>query len=145
MLRVDLLRGRFAVDALIRMHHEDYAELEGFAGHFVHFNLEVTLNEARKRYALLPILRPGRRDAEGREALPLIDVSRHRIGRCEEVRQRVPIRDVPQHCLAASLPSLRSAAALEEALIRRYAPMFPEFTRSEILSRGCAITTLILE
>ena len=59
--------------------------------------------------------------------------------------ERVPIREVPQHCLAASLPSLRSAAALEEALIRRYAPMFPELTRSEILSRGCAITTLILE
>ncbi|SED99855.1 hypothetical protein SAMN05519104_4948 [Rhizobiales bacterium GAS188] len=145
VVRVDALRARFQVDALIRLHERDYDELEELRGRFVHFNLEVTLNEVGKRYAILPILRPGRRDATGREVLPLVDVGRHHAGRCEAVLQRVPIDEVPPHCFAHSLPSLRTVEALEGALIRRYAAVFPQLTERELLSRGCAITSLVLD
>jgi hypothetical protein len=145
IMRVDALRARFEVDALIRLHADDYRELEGMRGRFVHFNLEATLNEAGKRYAILPILRPGNRDATGGEILPLVDILRHRAGRCEAVSQRVPIREVQPSCFAHSLLSLRSVEALEAALIRRYAAMFPQLTPRELLARGCAITTLALD
>jgi hypothetical protein len=145
VVRVDTLRARFRVDALIRLHADDYRELQGLNGRFVHFNLEATLNEAGKRYAILPILRPGNRDAAGSEILPLVDTGRHRAGTCEAVSQRVPVREVPPACFVHSLPSLRSVEALEAALIRRYAATFPQLTPRELLARGCAITTLLLD
>jgi hypothetical protein len=138
------LSERYGVDALIRLAAEDYALLEPMRERFVHFNLEVTLNEAGKRYAILPILRPGRRDADGAEILPIVDQHRHRIGICEEVRQRVPLREVEPACLALSLPNIRTLEELEAALVRRYAPMFPRLSTNELLTRGCAITSLVL-
>jgi hypothetical protein len=135
---------RFGVDALIRLSHADYALFEPMRVRFVHFNLEATLNEPGKRYAVLPILRQGRREADGAEILPVIDQRRCRIGLCAEVLQRVPLGEVTGAQFAHSLPSIRTREALEAALVRRYAPMFPALSAQELLARGCAITSLVL-
>src|SRR5580704_6642049 len=115
---------RFDVDALIRLGLADYELFAAMQGRYVHFNLEFTLNEVGKRYAVLPILRQGRRDADGTETLPLVDQHRHRIGLCDEVIQRLPIGEVGPAHFAHSLPNIRTPEALEAALLRRYAPMF---------------------
>jgi hypothetical protein len=141
---VAMLRERYRVDALIRLAAADYALFEPMRGRFVHFNLEVTLNEAGKRYAVLPILKPGRRDKSGVEILPVIDPQRYRIGICEEVLQRVPVGEVTPAHFAHSLPNIRTRDELETALLGRYAPMFPRLSAAEILARGCAVTTLAL-
>jgi hypothetical protein len=141
---VAMLRERYGVDALIRLAAAEYDLFEAMRGRFVHFNLEVTLNEAGKRYAVLPILRPGRRDEAGVEILPIIDQHRYRVGVCEEVLQRVPVREVTPAHFAHSLPNIRTPDALDAALLRRYAPMFPQLSAAEILARGCAITSLLL-
>ena len=94
---------------------------------------------------MLPILRQGRRDADGTETLPLVDQHRHRIGLCDEVIQRLPIGEVGPAHFAHSLPNICTPEALEAALLRRYAPMFPLLSPQELLARGCAITSLVLD
>jgi hypothetical protein len=135
---------RYGVDALIRLAAEDYGLLEAMRGNFVHFNLEFTLNEAGKRYAVLPILRPGRRDPNGAEILPVVDQHRFRVGLCKEVLQHVPLAGVAPAHFAHSLPNIRTPAELEAALLKRYAPMFPMLSARELVARGCAITSLVL-
>lgn len=141
---VAMLRERYGVDALIRLGVGEYDLFEPMRGRFVHFNLEFTLNEAGKRYAVLPIVKPGRRDESGVEILPVIDQHRYRIGVCNEVLQRVPVREVTPAHFAHSLPNISTPDELEAALLRRYAPMFPQLSAAEILARGCAITSLTL-
>jgi hypothetical protein len=139
------LRGRYGVAALIRMHEEDFLQVQDRRGAYVHFNLERTSNEADRRYALIPILRPGRRTGEGEEVLPLVDPERVRIGLCTRVLQAVPIDAVTEELFRASLPTVATPEQLGSALLRRYAPMFPELAPEEILARGCAVTCLALE
>jgi len=143
VLPVATLCQRYGVDALIRLSAEDY-DLLPVRGRFVHFNLEITLNEVGKHYALLPILRQGRRDSDGSEILPIIDQYRYRVATCEEVRQRVDLREITTEHFTQSLPNIRNVAELESALIRRYAPMFPELSAQKRLARGCAVTSLML-
>jgi hypothetical protein len=138
------LRSHFGVDALIRLQGQDFDQL-GQAGterFFVHFNLEETLNEVGKRYALLPILRPGYRTGDGAEVLPIIDISRHRTGVCDQVLQRVPLGTVSDEHFRYSLPTIRSADQLRAALIDRYVRMFPHLPADELVARGCAVTRL---
>ncbi|GJD47942.1 hypothetical protein OPKNFCMD_0655 [Methylobacterium crusticola] len=145
----DLAR-RLGVDALIRLHPEDFAALSGIRRTLVHFNLEETLNAAGRRYALLPILRPGHRDGDrdrggGAEVLPVLDPTRFRRGLCTAVIQRVPVRSVTADLLAHSLPTIRTREALAAALVRRYADLFPDLGAAEIVARGCAVTRLVLD
>ena len=50
---------RLSVDGLIRLHRHDYDLVEELEHEYVHFNLEATLNEAGKSYAIVPIARSG--------------------------------------------------------------------------------------
>lgn len=136
---------RFGVDALIRLGAEDYDLLAPMRGRFVHFNLETTLNEVGKRYAILPIVKAGRRDENDLEILPVVDPLRYRSGICEDVLQRVSLQEVEPKYFALSLPNIRNSHELEAALIKRYAPMFPRLSTQDIVARGCAITVLSLE
>ena len=139
------LAAALGVDALIRLHRPDFEGLAGVGRDLVHFNLERTINRAGARYALLPILRPGRRRPGGPEELPVLDPSRSRRGLCTEVRQGVPVAAVTPDLFACSLPAIRDADALAAALVRRYAGLFPDLTPAEIVARGCAITRLRLD
>ncbi|TGD96603.1 hypothetical protein [Methylobacterium nonmethylotrophicum] len=139
------LAAALRVDALIRLHEEDFSGLTEIGRDLVHFNLERTINRVGSRYALLPILRPGRRGPDGSEELPVLDPTRYRRGLCTQVRQRVPVAAVTPDLFAVSLPAIRDAGALAAALIRRYAGLFPDLAPSEIVARGCAITRLRLD
>ncbi|MFI4998022.1 MAG: hypothetical protein ACHQAQ_19835, partial [Hyphomicrobiales bacterium] len=117
---------------------------EGMRDRFVHFNLEFTLNEIGRRYAILPILRPGHRNEQNEEILPVVDLHRHRVGICDEVFQRVPVDDVGPELFRHSLPNIRTARELRSALVLRYARLFPRLAAEELLTCGCAITSLAL-
>jgi hypothetical protein len=130
----------FGVDALIRVHEQDYALIVQLAEKYVHFNLEFTLNEQGKRYAILPIVKPGFRKQDNEEVLPVLDPRRYRIGRCDAILQQVPIESVSAEHLRYSISTIRTIDELKKALRLRYAPMFPTLTSDELLSRGCAIT-----
>lgn len=132
------------VDALIRLHEEDFSGLTQVGRDLVHFNLERTINRAGLRYALLPILRPGRRRPGGTEELPVLDPTRSRTGLCVAVRQGVPVAAVTPAMFRASLPAIRDADALAAALVRRYAGLFPDLAPADLVARGCAITRLRL-
>jgi hypothetical protein len=134
----------FGVDALIRLSVPDYDLFEGMRDRFVHFNLEFTLNEIGGRYAILPILRRGHRNERNEEVLPVVDRHRHRVGICDEVFQRVPVDDVAPELFRHSLPNIRTAQELRSALLLRYARLFPQLAAEELLTRGCAITSLAL-
>lgn len=135
----------YGVDALIRLHRDDFNEFMKLRGFFTHFNLERTLNEIGKRYAVLPIIRAGYRDAENREVLPVVDAAQYRKGLCMEVIQSVPIKAVDARFFTNSLPSIQSPDHLRASLLRRYRPMFPEKSEDELLSRGCGISVLRLD
>lgn len=139
---IDELRRRFSVDALIRLHAEDFGLLPARCRVLVHFNLEMTTNEVGRRYALVPILEAGRRLADGREVLPIVDPTRHRLGTCVEVIQRVPLDRVTAEQFSHSLPNIQTSRQLREALLRRYVDMFPSLTDEEIIARGCAMTRI---
>jgi hypothetical protein len=145
IVAVDELRRRFGVHALIRLHADDFALLTGMHRAFVHFNLEATLNEAGRRYAILPIIKPGKRLSDGREVLPVVDPTQFRRGLCIEVIQRLPVTSITEEQLTHSLPTIRTVETLRAALIRRYADMFPGLSNDEILARGCAVTRLVLD
>jgi hypothetical protein len=130
----------FGVDALIRVHEQDYALIEQLPDKYVHFNLERTLNEEGERYAILPIVKPGFRTGNGDEVLPVLDPRRHRIGRCDAILQQVPIEQLRAEHFRYSIPTIRTVGELKKALLARYAPMFPALSSDELLSRGCAIS-----
>ena len=138
------LCARLGVDALIRLHEQDFGLLGRERAGFVHFNLEFTLNEVGRDYAIVPIVRAGRRSAAGCEILPVIDPSLARRGRCVEVIQHLPIDEVTPEQFADSLPNVRTARELGDALLRRYQQMFPDKSPQELLDRGCALTRLKL-
>lgn len=133
---------RLGVDGWIRLHFEDYAALADLNSEFVHLNLEATSNVTGHPYAVVPILRPGKRRADGTEQLPVVDIRRSRLAVCVEVIQRLPVEAVSAEQFAHSLPSIRSADGLQRALIARYSAMFPNCTPEAPISRGCALTRL---
>ena len=142
-VRVVDLCERLQVDGLIRLHRRDYDLVELLQEKYVHFNLEFTLNERGKRYAVLPIIRSGyRTESDEEEVLPILDPRRHRIGVCEAVMQRVPIEDVSSAHFAYSIETIMTIDELKKALIQRYAPLFPHLRPEQLLSRGCAITLI---
>ena len=138
------LCARLEVDALIRLHEHDFCLLGRERTSFVHFNLEFTLNEVGRCYAIVPIVRAGSRSATGSEVLPVIDPSFARRGVCTEVIQHLPIQAVTVEQFADSLPNVRTAGELGDALLRRYQQMFPEKSPQDLLDRGCALTRLRL-
>lgn len=145
VVAIDDFRDRLGVDALIRLHPEDFDALSSHGSQFVHFNLEVTTSEVGRRYGIVPILKLGQRLADGRELLPVIDPTQCRLGTCTEVIQRVPTGEVTTDQFAHSLASIRTPQQLRNALLRRYARMFPDLTDKKIVLRGCAVTRIILD
>jgi hypothetical protein len=142
-VRVIDLCERLQVDGLIRLHRQDYDLVELLREKYVHFNLEFTLNERGKRYAMLPIIRSGYRiESDEEEVLPVLDPRRHRVGVCEAVMQRVPIEQVSRAHFAHSIETIMTINELKKALIQRYAPLFPHLRPEQLLSRGCAITLI---
>lgn len=132
----------FGVDALIRVHERDYALIGRLAEKYVHFNLELTLNEQGKHYAVLPIVKSGFRNQNNEEILPVLDPQRYRIGRCDAILQQVPVESVSTEHFRYSISTIRTVDELKMALLLRYAPMFPTLTSDQLLSRGCAITQI---
>jgi hypothetical protein len=142
VVSVEDLCDHLRVDALLRIHRQEYDFVEQLKVRYVHFNLEFTLNEQGKRYALLPIVRSGHRTADGNEVLPTLDPMRRRIGVCEFVRQQVPVQDVTPEFFENSIKTIQSQADLRDALLERYSPMFPNLSAAQLLDRGCAITQI---
>lgn len=136
---------RLGVNALIRLQPDDFAQLDRTSRHWVHFNLEATLNQPGLRYAVLPILRQGHRRDDGQEVLPVIDPTQRRLGLCTAVFQRVPVDHVTTEQFAHSLPTIRTPDALRAALVHRYGRMFPRLSEAEIVARGCAVTHLLFD
>ncbi len=145
VVRVEELRDSFNVDGLIRLHAEDFALLVTISQLFVHFNLEITLNEVGRRYAILPIVKPGQSLSDGQEVLPIVDPGRFRLGTCIEVLQRVPLDQVTAEQFAHSLPTIRTPEQLRSTLVKRYAKIFPRLTNAEIITRGCTVTRFVLD
>lgn len=141
-LSIAELGARLGVDALIRLHQRDFDLLGRDRKSLVHFNLEYTTNEVGKRYAVVPIIRPGRREPDGSEVLPVLDLSVARRGVCTKVIQQLPLDQVTAAQFAASLSNIRNPEELGAALLRRYELMFPSYSAADLLSRGCALTGL---
>jgi hypothetical protein len=110
----------FGVDALIRVHEQDYALIDQLPEKYVHFNLEFTLNEQGKRYAILPIVKPGFRKQDNEEVLPVLDPTRYRIGRCDAIQQQVPVENVSTEHFQHSISTIRTVDELKKALLQRY-------------------------
>lgn len=136
------LRRLLGVDALIRLQESEFQALPPHDRTYAHFNLELTTNAVGKRYAIVPIVKPGRRLDDGTEVLPVIDVRPARIGICLEVQQRVPITEVGLRYFDQSLPHIKNPEQLRQVLLIRYRSMFPSLTDEEIASRGCAISLI---
>ncbi len=136
------LRDLLRVDALIRLQEREFRTLPRGYRYYTHFNLERTTNAVGKRYAIVPILKPGKRLEDGTELLPVIDVTPARVGVCLEVRQRVSIGNVGQRYFDYSLPHIKTPEQVKEVLLARYLSMFPGLADEEILSRGCAISII---
>ena len=106
--------------------------------------LERTTNAVGKRYAIVPIVKSGRRLDNGTELLPVIDVALARTGICLEVQQRVPIAEVARRYFDHSLPHIKTPDQLQDVLLARYRSMFPCLMDEAIISRGCAISLIDL-
>jgi len=145
IVRVSDLCSRLKVDGLIRLHRQDYCLIEELEQSYVHFNLEATLNESGKLYAIVPVIRSGHRTKNGEEVLPVLDPRRHRIGLCDAVVQGVEVEQVASEYFRHSIRTIRTVDELKKALIERYAPLFPHLQPEQLLSRGCAITRVAFQ
>lgn len=131
---------RLEVDGWVRLHAGDYSGMASLVTEFVHFNLGITDNAVGKRYAMVPILRPGKRLPDKTEQLPVIDMGRYRLAVCTQIIQGLSLKKITTEQLHHSLPSIRSAEDVRNALIARYAPMLPEATESDLLANGIALS-----
>lgn len=129
-------RRLLGVDALIRLQEPEFQSLPAHYRTYAHFNLEFTTNAVGKRYAIVPIVKPGSRLDDGTELLPVIDVAPARVGVCLEVHQHVPIAAVGQRHFDQSLPHIKAPEQLRHVLLARYRSMFPSLTDEEIASRA---------
>ncbi|AYD02045.1 hypothetical protein [Neorhizobium sp. NCHU2750] len=140
VISFDEFCSRLGVDGWVRLHGSDYSGLAALATELVHFNLGVTDNAVGRRYAMVEILRPGKRLADGGEQLPVVDISRYRLADCIEVIQHLPLDDITAEQLRHSLPSIRSKAEVRKALIARYRPMLPKASEDDLLAHGIALS-----
>lgn len=138
-------RRRLEVDGWVRLHPADFDALRPSQDLLVHFNLGTTSNEVGRRYAIVPIVRPGRRLPDGAEAIAYVDVRRVRRSICLAVRQAVSLADLAADDFEHSLPTIRSVQELSAALIGRYARMHPTLSEDALLAKGCAISTFRLD
>ncbi len=138
------LAASLGVDALIRLHEEDF--FGSGRGRPRPRPLQPGAHDQPRRPALRPAADPAsrRRRPGGVEELPVLDPARFRTGLCVAVRQGVPVAAVPPALFRASLPAIRDADALAAALVRRYAGLFPDLAPADLVARGCAITRLRL-
>jgi hypothetical protein len=139
------LRQLLAVDALIRLQEAEFQFLPSNQSTYTHFNLERTTNAVGKRYAIVPIVKSGRRLDNGTELLPVVDVAPARTGICLEVQQRVPIAEVARRYFDHSLPHIKTPDQLQDVLLARYRSMYPCLMDEAIISRGCAISLIDLD
>jgi len=56
--------------------------------------------------------------------------------------QRVPIEELSPAHFAHSIETIMTIDELKNALIQRYAPLFPRLRPEQLLSRGYAITLI---
>lgn len=137
-------QSRFEVDNVIRLQAVDFDLIPEGPQTLVHFNLGTVWNELSLRYALMPIVKPGRRFEDGSEILPMVDASRVRVGTCVEVIRSIHINQVTRDQFAHSLSNIRNGIELERALVRRYKGVFPNLSVDEIPAHGCTLTRLTL-
>ncbi|TCR82273.1 hypothetical protein [Rhizobium sp. BK376] len=135
---------RLDVDGWIRLSSSDYGQLSDWQEKLVHFNLGRTTNQAALRYAIVPIIERGWRNADGSEEPAYVSLTSYAVGICIDVEQRVALTEVTEDHFRHSLAGISGRRELEAALLMRYRPMFPDFSDGEILAQGCAITTLRL-
>jgi hypothetical protein len=135
---------RLGVDGWIRLSRHDYGQLSERQDRLVHFNLGRTTNQTGLRYAIVPIVERGWRNADGSETPAYVSLTSYAVGICIGVEQHVVLSDVTDEHFRHSLAGISGLPELEEALLARYRPMFPDLSGGEILAQGCAITTLRL-
>lgn len=135
---------RLGVDGWIRLSRNEYSQLWAQQDKLVHFNLGRTTNQAGLRYAIVPIVEHGWRNADGSEEPAYVSLTSYAVGLCTDVEQHVALADVGDDHFRHSLAGISGRRELEETLLMRYKPMFPELSDGEILAQGCAITTLQL-
>ena len=145
IVALPLLLQRFGASVGIRLQEEDFAQLRSMGPLLTHFNLGSSIVPAGTNCVLLPIIRAGSRDLQAVETLPVIDPARARRATCVSTVSELTVDTVTAEQFATSLPSIRTASALREALLRRYRPQWPGRSNKEILSQGCTATLLRLD
>jgi hypothetical protein len=142
VIPISELLARFGADGLIRLRRADFEQSSLRRERFVTFNLGRVTNEVGKRYLVIAIASPGFKD-DVVEVLPVLDPAGARVGLCTEVLQEVPIAEIDEACFRHSLGSIQDRTALKEALVERYRKFNEGLTPEQILSRGCAVTTIV--
>lgn len=144
VVSMEAFRRRFDVDGLVRLHRDEFDLIDADRRFLVHFNLGLTSNGVGRIYAVVPITRAGHRRADGREVLPVVDLTHRRIGTCIGLRRCVPLHAVTAEDFSHSLPNIRSVRELETAFLSRYEGMFPASVLREMIGTGCTVTRLQL-
>ena len=142
VIPISQLLARFDADGLIRLRRADFEQSSLRRERFVTFNLGRVTNEVGKRYLVIAIESPGFKD-DVVEVLPILDPAGARVGLCTEVLQEVPIDGIDGSYFRHSLASIQDREALKDALVERYRKFNEGLTPEQILSRGCAVTTIV--
>jgi len=141
ILPIEELLASFNADGVIRLRRTDFDQALLLKERLITFNLGRVTNEIGKRYLVIAIASPGFKD-ENVEVLPVLDPKDARVGLCTEVRQEVPIESISEDDFNSSIESIRNIEMLKNALFERYSKFNRELTREQLLSRGCALTTI---
>ena len=126
------------VEWTVRFHPEDFSHarhiLEAGEGIFTHFNLGSTNHQIGKRYAFVPILRPGV------DGPPLVDYTRAITVVCSNVVDAIDYAAISEDDFRYSLPTIQNKSDLQREMCKRYCAV-RHITKQEVLNTPVTITT----
>ena len=137
-INLDAMMMQLGVEWTVRLHEDDFHSaihvmVKG-RGRFSHFNLGGTIHQPGKKYALVPILRPG-----NKQKPPLVDYRKATIVLCDRVLSEMPYSAYAEYDYRDSLPSIQSQSDLEREMCRRYCAV-RGMTEIEVLATSVTLT-----
>jgi len=129
---------QLGVEWTVRFHQEDFSQanhiLNTDEGIFTHFNLGSTNHKIGKRYAFVPILKPGV------DGPPLVDYTRAITVVCSDVADAFDYAAISENDFKYSLPTIQNTSDLQRAMCERYCAV-RHITKQEVLTTPVTITT----
>lgn len=135
---------KLKVDNIIRIQEKDFNQIDLNNKKITHFNLRNTKHLVGDKYAIVKIKKPGGIDKNGKEFMPIFDLSKIIIGKCIKFEFK-DINEVTKKDFEFSMKNIQNLKELKKEILFRYKKFRVGKTEEEIFSEGISLTILDIE